>query len=144
MAKKQSKQTPTQCTLNECRRRNWIAQVVEHWVPIPDGHRVRRDLFGFIDIVAVRDDGGVVFIQATSWENVSSRVRKIVDDRVHNERASRIVQHNAICVVGWKQREGKGSRWIGYWHYITPLELGVRDFSRPTESVLGLDDLDWK
>ena len=41
--------TPTQRTLAECKRRGWIAQVVEKWNPHA---RVRQDLFGCIDIVA--------------------------------------------------------------------------------------------
>ena len=42
--------TPTQRTLAECKRRGWIAAVVEKWNPHA---RIRQDLFGCIDIVAI-------------------------------------------------------------------------------------------
>ena len=42
--------TPTQRTLAECRRRGWTAAVVEKWNPHA---RIRQDLFGCIDILAV-------------------------------------------------------------------------------------------
>lgn len=42
--------SPTARTLKECRRRGWIAQVVERTVP----HTfIKRDLFGVIDVIAV-------------------------------------------------------------------------------------------
>lgn len=52
-AKKRSKPaSPTARTLAECRRRGWIAQVVEKFVRFPPpGHRV--DLFGVLDLVAI-------------------------------------------------------------------------------------------
>lgn len=42
--------SPTQRALAECRKRGWIAQVVERWNP--HAH-IRQDLFGVIDIVAI-------------------------------------------------------------------------------------------
>ena len=68
--------TPTSRTLTALRRAGWIADVVEHW--IPHANR-RRDLFGCIDIVAVRGGHvGVLGIQATSLPNVSARIKKAV------------------------------------------------------------------
>jgi hypothetical protein len=42
--------SPTQRTLAECRKRGWVCQVVEKWNPHA---RIRQDLFGCIDIVAL-------------------------------------------------------------------------------------------
>jgi hypothetical protein len=48
--------------------------VTERWVP---GENIRRDLFGCIDLVAVRrGEPGVLGVQATSLTNVSSRLKK--------------------------------------------------------------------
>jgi hypothetical protein len=45
-----SKTSPTARTLAECKKRGWIAQVVEQTIP----HTfIKRDLFGVIDIIAV-------------------------------------------------------------------------------------------
>jgi hypothetical protein len=66
--------SPTQRTLEWCRKRGWIAGVVERWIPQT---RRRLDLFGFIDIVAV--NGRVRWpygIQTTSGANLASRIAK--------------------------------------------------------------------
>ena len=44
--------TPTARSLAFLRRCGHSADVVERWIPLRDN--VRRDLFGFIDVVAVR------------------------------------------------------------------------------------------
>lgn len=42
--------SPTARTLKECRKRGWIAQVVEQTIPRTF---IKRDLFGIIDVIAV-------------------------------------------------------------------------------------------
>jgi len=101
-------QTPTARTLIEGRKRGWDIGVVERWVPIPGsdrdpkGHQIRSDLFGFLDLIAITDDG-ILGIQATSGEggNVSARLHKIRDK--HAAVAARwIDQGGMIQVWGWK------------------------------------------
>jgi hypothetical protein len=65
--------TPTSRTLDLCKEWDWPAEVVERWVPFS---KVRKDLFGFIDIVAITPRG-IMGIQATSRSNVSARMKKI-------------------------------------------------------------------
>lgn len=67
--------TPTQRSLKHLRDQGYLAQVVEKWIPQA---RRRQDLYGFIDILAIRDNE-VLGVQATSRSNVSSRVRKIAE-----------------------------------------------------------------
>jgi hypothetical protein len=76
--KKRSKQkSPTARSLEECRRRGWIAQSVER---PPTRYNPRRiDLFGVIDLVAITPDG-ILGIQATSGSNHSSRVNKALQE----------------------------------------------------------------
>jgi hypothetical protein len=71
--------TPTARSLAEGRRREWRVDVVERWI---GGGRikVRKDLFGCIDLVALDGRPGVLGIQATSRSNVSARVRKIREE----------------------------------------------------------------
>ena len=64
--------TPTARTLKQLRAEGFAAEVVEKWNAFS---RTRKDLFGIIDIVAIRP-GEIVGIQATSRSNVSARVRK--------------------------------------------------------------------
>lgn len=67
--------SPTQRTLQRLRNDGYLAAVVEHWNPHA---RVRNDLFGFIDVLAVRD-GEILAVQATSGSNGASRVKKIAE-----------------------------------------------------------------
>ena len=64
--------SPTQRSLKELRRLGYTVQVVERWNPFA---HIRQDLFGFIDILAIRP-GEILGVQATSAANHASRVTK--------------------------------------------------------------------
>ena len=69
--------SPTQRTLAELRKMGVpLIQIVERWNAFA---RIRQDLFGFIDILAIDADGTVLAIQATSRDNVAARVAKIAE-----------------------------------------------------------------
>lgn len=53
------------------------AVVVEHWNPFA---RIRQDLFGCIDVLALAPNGETVAVQATSLSNVSKRVNKLSEN----------------------------------------------------------------
>jgi hypothetical protein len=92
--------SPTHLTLRHLRADGWTAQVVEHWVV---GANIRRDLFGFIDVLALRG-AETLAVQTTSASNVASRVKKIA-----------LCQHIgavreagwAIHVHGWAKKAGR-------------------------------------
>ncbi len=65
--------SPTQRTLTRWRNMGYRAEVVERWLK---GANVRKDLFGCIDVLAVKN-GETVGIQSTSYSHVSERVAKI-------------------------------------------------------------------
>jgi hypothetical protein len=77
---------------------------VERWNPYA---RVRQDLFGIIDVVAVGAD--IVGVQATSGSNVSRRVQKLVDSPalpVLRKAGVRVLVHGWRKVRGrWRLRE---------------------------------------
>lgn len=93
--------TPTQLTLRYLRAEGWpLVEVVEHWNPHA---RIRQDLFGFVDVLAVGPQG-VLAVQCTSAGNTSSRIRKIAEhDNVAAVREAGI----AIHVHGWRKRAGR-------------------------------------
>ena len=66
--------SPTERTLKWLRDDGYLAEVVERWVP---GANVHKDLYGFIDIIAIKGNVTVA-IQATSSSNVAPRVRKVI------------------------------------------------------------------
>lgn len=80
--------TPTERTLKKLRADGWLPAVVEKW----NSHvRIRQDLYGFIDVLAVRE-GETLAVQACSGGDVSTRVRKIADhDNV-----------DAVRKAGWR------------------------------------------
>ena len=67
--------SPTQRTLAWLREMEVPCQVVEKWNPHA---KIRQDLFGFIDILAIFDDM-TVGIQTTSGSGHSARLKKIMD-----------------------------------------------------------------
>lgn len=74
--KRKKAKSPTARSLEECRKRGWIAGVVERW----NQHaHVLQDLFGCIDIIAITPTG-ILAIQATSNNggNHSARVAKVL------------------------------------------------------------------
>lgn len=95
--------SPTQLTLRHLRNEGWPAvAVVEVWNPHA---RIRQDLFGVVDVLAVGPEGTLA-VQCTSRSNVSSRVRKIGEsDHIGAIREAGWSFH----VHGWEKQKG---RWV--------------------------------
>jgi hypothetical protein len=64
--------TPTQRSLKYLRDEGYLVAIVERWQPFA---RIRQDLFGFIDLLAIRRDETLA-VQVTA-SGVSARVKKI-------------------------------------------------------------------
>jgi hypothetical protein len=101
--------TPTARTLAESRKRGWLAQVVERWLP----HARRRiDYLGCIDILALDGLPGVLGIQTTSDNTggaASKRVSKIQDEC--NAAARRWLEAgNRLEVWTWAKQGPRGKR----------------------------------
>ena len=67
--------SPTQRTLKALRDDGWTVAIVEHWNPHA---RIRQDMFGFIDLVAVKP-GRTLAIQACAGASSAARVEKITN-----------------------------------------------------------------
>ncbi len=104
--------SPTSRTLAECRKRGWLAGVVERVVP--HGF-TKQDLFGYIDLVVLDGGPGVLAIQATgdNGGDVQRRIRKIFEERGAAARAW-LACGNRLEVWGWGKRgvAGKAKRWV--------------------------------
>lgn len=95
--------SPTQRSLKHLRKLGYLAEVVEKTVPRVF---IRKDLYGFIDILAIRE-GEILGVQATSGSNVSSRVDKIANhDNIGAVRKAGIRIH----VHGWRKNSKR--RWV--------------------------------
>ena len=97
--------SPTQRSLEHLRKGGYLPAVVEKW----NMHaRIRQDLFGFIDVLAVKD-GETLAVQATSDSNVSSRVAKIASEELAEKVAAVRKAGWRIVVHGW--RKAANGRW---------------------------------
>ena len=92
--------SPTQRTLAALRDRGYIAQVVERFNPHA---KIRQDLFGFIDIVAM-GRGHILGVQATSTPNIGSRIDKIVNEP---KAKTWLESEGRIEVWGWKRYKNR-------------------------------------
>lgn len=93
--------SPTQRSLKLMRAEGYTCQVVEHWVP---SAKVRRDLFGFIDILCLHPERRVVVVQTTTASNMASRRRKIL---AHENLEIVQAQGWRVELHGWQKK----ARW---------------------------------
>jgi hypothetical protein len=83
------------------RKEGYTCEVVERWNAFT---RTRKDLFGFIDILAIRANETLA-VQTTSKGNISARAKKIAD----HENVGFVRDANwSIHIHGW---EKVGNRW---------------------------------
>ena len=97
--------SPTARTLAYLRKQGFIAQVVEKYNMFS---KKRIDLFGCIDIVAIRNDiQGVLGIQVTSRGNIQDRVKKCKEE---DKMRVWLAAGNQLQVHGWGLMGKKGKR----------------------------------
>ncbi len=94
--------TPTQLSLRELRKQGYLVEVTEHWNPFA---RKRKDLFDFIDLIAVKE-GVILGVQTTTASNMNARIKKIKEHPNYP-----LVKASGIQVIveGWKKN--KSNRW---------------------------------
>lgn len=103
------KTSPTQLSLRELRSLGYDAQVVERWNSFAG---VRQDLFGWIDIVAVKGFGfPILGVQTTTRKNLTARLRKA---RGNAKLAQWVRSGGQLVVHGWEKVMGR-------WHCETRL-----------------------
>lgn len=97
--------SPTQRTLKWLRDQGYTAAIVERWNPYA---KVRQDLFGFIDIIAIRASSeGALAVQCTSGPNHSARRTKIEETE---DAQTWLAGGNRIMIVSWSKRGPRGKR----------------------------------
>ena len=100
--------SPTALTLRKLRTDGCMAAVVERWNHFA---RVRQDLFGFIDIVAVVPGAvGVLGVQACVTGDAPKRFAKCRAEPLAANVRRWLAAGNAFAVWGWAKRGPRGKR----------------------------------
>jgi hypothetical protein len=103
--------SPTTRTLSTLREEGWLCAVVEKFNTF---NKTRLDLYGFIDIIAVRENETLA-VQATSYANTSSRVTKI---KAHENYTIVKSANWRIEVWGWKKCLKTSKKGKTYYRYF--------------------------
>jgi hypothetical protein len=108
--------TPTQRTLKYLKGEGYLCGIVEKWIPIRDhpAGGVRKDLFDFIDIIALKD-GQTTAVQSCGT-NFSEHKRTILENQNVIANAIECLNSNwRILLIGWRKlkvkRGGKATKW---------------------------------
>ena len=96
--------SPTQRTLARLREDGWTAQVVERWNPHA---RIRQDLFGVIDIVAIKPGLPILGIQACAGaSHAARRTKALAEPRL----LTWLAAGGKFEVWSWAKRGPRGER----------------------------------
>lgn len=99
------KLTPTQLSIKRLKEQGYFVKVVETWNPWA---RIRQDLFGAIDIVAIKaTEPGVIGIQATTTPNMNARITKA---QALPAISAWVSAGNPFLVWGWAKQGARGKR----------------------------------
>ena len=104
--------SPTQRTLKAMREQGRLCGIVEKFQQYGGKFGVRQYLFGFIDIIAIDPEDGIVAIQSTGMD-WSGHIKKLTEER--NDAVYEWLKHAPLELWAWRKvklkRGGKAMRW---------------------------------
>lgn len=83
----------------------WTVAIVERWNPHA---RIRQDLYGFADLLAMKPGRTPLLVQVTSGSNVASRLQKI---REEPRAAIALASGFGVQIHGWRKLKSNRGRW---------------------------------
>jgi hypothetical protein len=98
--------SPTQRSLDALRKDGWTCAVVERWNPYA---KIRQDLFGCIDILAIKPGCGTLAVQACAGASHAARREKAINE-------PRLIvwlaasKDNKFEVWSWAKQGARGAR----------------------------------
>lgn len=118
--------SPTQRSLKHLREAGWHPEIVEHFNNFT---KRRKDLFGFADLLAIKEGEIPLLVQVTSGSATSARIKKILNE----PRAELALRAGfRIEVHGWRKLKSNRGRWT-----IKMAEVTLQDFkchSKPSDT----------
>lgn len=117
--------TPTQRTLKALREKGRVCGVVERFNRFGGPYGIRQDLFGFIDIIALDRERGIIGVQSCG-QAFSEHYKKITEEK--NRQCSEWLRCGGVVELwGWRKlkvkRGGAAVRWTPRVVEITQKEL---------------------
>jgi hypothetical protein len=116
--------SPTQRSLALFREQGAMVAVVERWNSFA---KIRQDLFGFCDILAVvPGELGVTAIQACVVGDQSKRLAKIQSPKVREKARRWLEAQNKLVILGWgkKGKRGEPKVWTATERWLTEEDVG--------------------
>jgi hypothetical protein len=117
--------TLTSRTLEMLRTNGWSPWVVEQWISIP-GHPaggMRRDLFNFIDVLAVREHATLA-VQVCRAGDLATRRSKILEAEFY---PAVVAAGWAVEIQAWKKPDAASRRWrVRVVDVVTGEDSGLR------------------
>ena len=99
--------SPTQLSMRYLRAAGYVVDKAEYWFQAPGmEHGRRRDLFGFVDVVAA-GHGELQLVQVTTRSNLMGRVAKIRNECLAAASVLLQIDSVVVCVHGWPKGETK-------------------------------------
>jgi len=106
--------SPTQRTLRYLREQGRICGIVERFNQYAGPFGQRSDLFGFIDIITLDPEKGIVGVQCTGQHGHADHRKKILEDCTEYAIAW-LKSGGVIELISWRKvklaRGGKAMRW---------------------------------
>lgn len=100
------KTTPTQRSLKLLRSQGYLVAITERWNPFA---KIRQDLFGFVDLLCVRDDE-VLAVQTTSDSGGNASKRLIKIQALQTAKTWLSSPNRKLHIHAWAKRGAKGKQ----------------------------------
>lgn len=124
--------SPTQRTIAYLKDQGIICAICERWITNPGlpGGGIRKDLFGFIDIISISKADGIIGIQSCG-SDYSGHIKKITEEKA-DEVLAWLEAGGKLQLIAWRKvkkvRGGKLMIWAPRIKEITVDDLvGVSD-----------------
>lgn len=118
----------TQMTLRYLRENGIECDKAEQFNPYAGKFGQKKDLFGFIDLVALPPGGGIIGVQSTSGGCHAEHKKKIVDSECTENVIRWLKAGGEVWLLSWSKkllkRGGKAKRWFPRLEKITLDDIG--------------------
>lgn len=118
----------TQRTIKYLREQGMIVDITERFISRPGIHGIRKDLFGFIDLIALDPAGPAIIGVQSCGQDYQEHYRKITDSEITKNTIAWLKSGGKIELWAWRKvklkRGGKAMVWRPRITEITLANIG--------------------